>query len=79
MGEGQTGRSRLAVEGNIQWGLNKTVKGWMLWLMNNKGVTKFLEEPEDLDPKAAAHVKVTYRVLCAIRRGRCRNDGAMRS
>jgi len=49
------------VEGDIQWGCNLTGKGWMVWLMNNKGVAKFLEEPEDLDPKATAHVKVTYK------------------
>ena len=47
------------VEGDIQWGVNRTKAGWLVWLINNKGVKKFAGEPEELDPKAASTVKVT--------------------
>jgi hypothetical protein len=49
------------VEGDIQWGVNKTKDGWLVWLINNKGVVKFAGEPEELDPKAASTVKVTFK------------------
>ena len=51
----------VTVEGDIQWGVNKTSKGWLVWLINNKGVVKFAGEPEELDPKAASTVKVTHK------------------
>ena len=51
----------VTVEGDIQWGVNRTREGWLLWLINNKGVRKFAFEPEELDPKATAHVKVTLK------------------
>jgi len=55
----------VSVEGDIQWGINKVkAKGqerWLVWLMNNKGVTKYLLEPEVLDPKATSHVRVTFK------------------
>ena len=34
---------------------------WLVWLMNNRGVTKFAQEPEVLDPKATSRVKVTLK------------------
>ena len=37
-----------------------------MWLINNKGVTKFAGEPEELDPKAAARVKVTDKATGRI-------------
>ena len=51
----------VTVEGDIQWGVNRTKTGWLVWLMNNKGVTKYLLEPEELDPRATSHVKVTFK------------------
>ncbi len=51
----------VTVEGDIQWGVNKTKTGWLVWLINNKGVVKFAGEPEELDPKAASTVKVTHK------------------
>ena len=53
----------IAVEGDIQWGLNKTAKGWMLWLINNAGVTKFAFEPEDLDMSKTSKVTVDLKGL----------------
>ena len=49
------------VDGDIQWGVNKTKTGWLVWFINNKGVVKFAGEPEELDPKAASTVKVTFK------------------
>ena len=52
------------VRGDIQWGINKVErKGgggerWLLWLINNNGVTKFTFEPEEFDPKAASVVEI---------------------
>ena len=51
----------VTVEGDIQWGVNRTKTGWLVWLLNNKGVTKFAGEPERLDPAAAAKVTVTLK------------------
>jgi len=55
------------VEGDCQWGVNKVKaegqgqERWFFWAFNNKGVKKFVGEPEDLDPKATAHVKVAFK------------------
>lgn len=49
------------VEGDIQWGCNKTKSGWLVWLINNNGVTTYAGEPEELDPKATSVVKVTFK------------------
>ena len=59
----------VTVEGDIQWGVNKVISkkekgksdGWLVWLINNKGVTKFAGEEERLDPAAAAKVTVTLK------------------
>lgn len=51
----------VTVEGDIQWGLNRTKDGWLVWLINNAGVTKYCLEPEELDPKATSAVKITYK------------------
>ena len=39
----------VSVDGNIQWGINKTNDGWLLWLMNADGVTKFSGERQQID------------------------------
>lgn len=44
----------------IQWGVNRTAKGWLLWLFNNEGVTHFLGEPQELDPSKMANVSVFF-------------------
>ena len=49
------------VEGDIQWGCNLTKSGWLVWLINNKGVRKFVDEPEELDMSKTATVKVTCK------------------
>ena len=50
-----------SVEGDIQWGVNKTEKGWLVYLVNNKGVVKFSDEPEEFDMSKTAHVVVTVK------------------
>ena len=49
------------VEGDVQWGVNQTKKGWFLWFINNKGSTKFAKEPETIDHSFDQKVRVTDR------------------
>ena len=49
----------IQVNGDIQWGLGKNDKGWLLWLINNKGIAKFVGEPADVDASKAADVRVS--------------------
>lgn len=49
----------VTVEGDIQWGVNRTQGGWLVYLINNKGVVKFADEPESFDAARTAHVTVT--------------------
>ena len=51
----------VAVAGDIQWGVNKTTRGWLVWLMNNKGVVHFAGEDETLDATKTATVRITSR------------------
>ena len=51
----------VAVSGDIQWGVNKTTRGWLEWLMNNKGVVHFAGEDETLDATKTATVRITSR------------------
>ena len=48
------------VEGNIQWGVNKTKDGWLVWLMNADGVEKFCGERQriDLSRTSVANVRM---------------------
>lgn len=50
----------VSVHGDIQWGVNRTRKGWLVWMFNNRGVTKFIGEPEVLDPAQASRVDVYF-------------------
>ena len=36
-------------------------EGWLVWLINNKGVEKFSNEPERYDLSQTAEVKVTNK------------------
>lgn len=47
------------VDGDIQWGLGRNSAGWLLWLVNNKGVAKFHGEPADIDKSKTATVAVS--------------------
>ena len=51
----------VAVDGDVQWGVNRTANGWLVWMFNNKGVVKFVDEPEQLDESMTAAVTVRCR------------------
>jgi len=48
----------LEVKGDIEYGLNKLKDGWLLYLINNKGVTKFTNKPQTVDMSKTANVKI---------------------
>ena len=62
------------IRGNCQWGVNfvEGVRGqvlgvrdrgrWLVWLINNNGVTKFVGEPEEFDFDRTAHVTVVSKL-----------------
>lgn len=49
------------VEGDVQYGANRTAKGWWLWCLNNRGVTKFIGEDETVDSSASSKIRVTLK------------------
>ena len=51
------------VQGDVEYGLNRVADGWWLYLINNRGVTKFTKTPEELNPAETAHVTVDLRAL----------------
>jgi uncharacterized protein Smg (DUF494 family) len=51
----------LEVRGDIEYGLNKISRGWLLYLINNKGVTKFTNKEQVLDISKTAKVEVFLR------------------
>lgn len=55
----------LEINGDIEYGLNKLSDGWLLYLINNKGVTKFTNKEQTLDMKKTAKVEVSLRNIKA--------------
>ncbi|HNX05060.1 MAG TPA: hypothetical protein PKI32_06135 [Opitutales bacterium] len=55
----------IRVRGDIQYGLNRTKTGWWLWTFNNKGVTKFTDTAQVVDPDGAAKINVDLGDLAA--------------
>ncbi len=51
------------VQGDIEYGLNKVADGWWVYLINNRGVTKFTRTAQKLDPAATAKVTIALRDL----------------
>ena len=51
------------VKGDIQFGINKTKDGWIVYLINNKGVTKMADTAEKVDNSATADVSVSWNTL----------------
>ena len=47
------------VDGDIQWGVNRTSYGYLVWLINNRGVVQFKGEPTEFRQEKTAHVTVT--------------------
>ena len=61
LGKVQNETMPVSVDGNIQWGLNKTGGGWLLWLMNADGVTKFRGERQQIDISKTSTVHVQMK------------------
>lgn len=55
----------LEVKGDIEYGLNKLDDGWLLYLINNQGVTKFTNKEQILDLSKTAQVEVFLRCIKA--------------
>ncbi len=49
----------LKVEGDIQYGMNILPDGILLYLINNRGVLKFVDTPHQIDPQQQARVEIT--------------------
>lgn len=46
---------------SVQYQINRTARGWVVELINNRGVTKFPDRPALVDAGAVARVKLTSR------------------
>lgn len=51
----------LAVSGDVQYGVNRADGGWVLWLVNNNGVTHFSREPATVDETQVSDVVVRLK------------------
>jgi len=49
------------ITGDIAWQLNRTESGWILVLMNNKGVVKDKFTLEEFDPRKTADVRIKFK------------------
>ncbi|MBR4651954.1 MAG: hypothetical protein IKO72_01205 [Kiritimatiellae bacterium] len=49
-----------AVEGDCQFGANRTKDGWWLWVFNNKGVRKYADTFETIDATCARDISVKF-------------------
>ena len=55
----------LSVTGDaIQYQINRTPHGWLVELINNRGVVKQRDQPAVIDPTAVARVRLTCRMPC---------------
>ena len=55
----------LEVKGDIEYGLNRLDDGWLLYLINNKGVTKHTNKEQVLDMSKTARVEVILKNIKA--------------
>lgn len=46
------------VEGDCLYGANKTAKGWLVYVFNNKGVIKWCDAPHSIDHKYDAEISI---------------------
>ncbi len=53
------------VTGDCQYGINRTPSGWWLWVLNNRGVSKFIDTFEKVDESCASRVRVDFRTVAA--------------
>jgi len=55
----------MAVKGDIQYGLNRLSNGWLVYLINNKGVIKFTNRAQTFDMSKTARVEVSLKDIRA--------------
>jgi hypothetical protein len=48
----------------IQYQINRTPAGWVIELINNRGVIKQIDQPAKVDPNAIAHVQLKPAIRC---------------
>ena len=63
----QSEKMPVLVKGSAQWGVNRTKKGYLVYVFNNKGVVKFCDEPEEFDMSKTSKVTIDARRLGAVR------------
>lgn len=51
----------------VQYGINKTKNGWLLWLINNKGVYKFVNKEAVVKPEERITVPVALKKLAGMK------------
>jgi len=51
----------LEVKGDIEYGLNKLKDGWLIYLINNKGIYKLPRKPQRLNPEETAKVEIVLK------------------
>ena len=49
------------VSGDIQYGFNRTARGWLVYFINNNGVTKFATTPAEFDMSKTSKVELTAK------------------
>jgi hypothetical protein len=53
----------IIVEGDpVQYQINRTKRGWVIELLNNRGVIKHPDQPAVVDPNGSVHVRLTPRM-----------------
>jgi len=53
----------LKVKGDIEYGLNKLKDGWLVYLINNKGVVKYTKSPQRLNSEKTAKVEIILKSI----------------
>jgi hypothetical protein len=54
------------VEGSAQFGLNRNSCGWWLWCLNNRGVKKFADSPQEIDHSFDSALSIDVSRLGAV-------------
>lgn len=57
----------VTVSGKSQWGVNRTKKGYLVYVFNNQGVIKYCDEPESFDHTKTIKVELDARRLGNVR------------
>ncbi|MBQ9338246.1 MAG: hypothetical protein IJS14_13220 [Lentisphaeria bacterium] len=55
----------IEVSGDVLYGLNKTKDGWLIYMINNKGINKYTDTPAEFDSKQTSKVTVNLKAIQA--------------